>query len=165
MLIYNPKQDNFLLLNINHDLCEWVTHDQLDNWLMYYEKPSTPSFYELVEMFPTAIPTIKRNLKKENTKEAMMKLRYLNPIASRGTGLTAQDIAQAKSTPIKNFLKVNRQHKAVCLFHNDKNASMHIYGTNYYCFSCQAKGSVVDIIMKLHNKPFKDAVLFLIGKE
>ena len=78
--------------------------------------------------------------------------------------LSHQDIEIAKSIPIKNFIKVNRQRKANCLFHDDKNASMHDYGTSFYCFSCQASGSTVDIIMKLHNKTFKDAVLFLVGK-
>lgn len=153
------------MLNIEHNLCEWVTHAELDYYDSLRGSKEVPSFYELVRDYPEAIPVIKMHLMKERSEDAQRKLRYLNPKAASGSGLTSNDIVQAKSMPIKNFIKVNRQNKAICLFHNDKNASMHVYGTNYYCFSCQAKGSVVDIVMKLHNKPFKDAVLFLIGKQ
>ena len=81
------------------------------------------------------------------------------------TGLVSpSDIARAKLVPISTFLKVPGSKKVACLFHADKNPSMHIYGTTYYCFVCSAKGSVVDIVMKLYNRSFTSAVKYLIGR-
>jgi len=79
--------------------------------------------------------------------------------------VTANDIAMAKLQPIKNYLPskvVN--NKTLCLFHADKNASMHIYGTTYHCFTCGAHGDTIAIIQKLRNCSFTSAVKFLIGK-
>lgn len=78
--------------------------------------------------------------------------------------LTHAEIARAKLVPISTFLKVSTSKKVNCLFHNDKNASMHIYVNNYYCFSCQASGDVISVVQKLRNCSFSQAVKFLIGK-
>lgn len=78
--------------------------------------------------------------------------------------LTHAEIARAKLVPIGTFLKVPTHKKVNCLFHTDSVASMHIYGTTYYCFSCGARGTVCDIVMKLRNCSFSQAVKFLIGK-
>jgi hypothetical protein len=78
--------------------------------------------------------------------------------------ISEEDIVIARSIPIENFVKVNRVRKALCLFHADKNASMHIYEHSYYCFSCHASGTAIDIIMKLQNTDFKGAVLYLLNR-
>jgi len=78
--------------------------------------------------------------------------------------LTSNEIAQAKLVPISTFLKVPAHKKVLCLFHSDKQPSMHVYGTTYHCFTCSAHGTVVDIIMKTRNCSFASAVRFLIGK-
>jgi hypothetical protein len=79
------------------------------------------------------------------------------------SGVTTEQIYTAKQVPIRNFIKTDRNNKAVCIFHNDKHPSMHIYkDNNYYCFVCNASGDVVDVVMKLRNISFIDAVKSLI---
>lgn len=79
------------------------------------------------------------------------------------SGVSDDQIRQAKQIPIRNFIKVNHSNKAVCLFHNDRHPSMHIYKDNhYYCFVCNASGDVVDLVMKLRNVSFIDAVKSLL---
>lgn len=79
--------------------------------------------------------------------------------------VTPNDVAMAKLQPIKNYLPNKIVHnKTLCLFHADSQPSMQIYGTTYYCYSCNAHGTVVDIIMKLRNCSFTSAVKFLINK-
>lgn len=71
-------------------------------------------------------------------------------------------IARAKQVPIGSLIKVRGDGKAKCLFHNDKNPSMHVYPDNHiYCFSCGKRGDVIDIAMELQQLNFKDAVKWL----
>lgn len=55
---------------------------------------------------------------------------------------------------------VNRSNKAVCPFHNDKNASMHVYpgSRGFYCFSCGAHGDVIDFVSQLFGLDFQNAL-------
>lgn len=57
-------------------------------------------------------------------------------------------------------IHVNRQNKAICPFHNDAHASMHVYQGDggYHCFSCGAGGSVIDFVMNMFGLTFTDAV-------
>lgn len=95
-----------------------------------------------------------------------MRIRMYTPLKEGevSTLLSAGDIAMAKLIPISTFIKVPVHNKAVCLFHIDKQPSMHVYGTTYHCFTCSAHGSVIDIVMKIKNCSFTQAVRFLIGK-
>lgn len=103
--------------------------------------------------------------KLRRLKEVKMQLSFLTPRPdSSSSRISTHDIMRAKQRPIKDFIKVNSGGKAVCLFHTDKNASMHVYPSNYYCFSCSSSGTVVDIIMKLRNCTFREAVLYLTNK-
>ena len=79
--------------------------------------------------------------------------------------VTPNDIAMAKQQSIRNFLPWNTTHnKTLCIFHDDKNASMHLYGSTYHCYACGAHGTTIDIIMKLRNCSFTAAVKFLLNK-
>lgn len=164
---------------------------------IFPNKKVKPTTMELARDFPTAIPLIVRNLKKEisqlkkhmnnmlahravnyNTgfldaleEENEKELNHLKlnlamltaPKKENNYFISSEDIARAKLVPISTFLKVTSNKKVNCLFHNDREASMHIYPNSYYCFSCSAHGSVIDIVMKLHNCSFTQAVRFLIG--
>ena len=46
-------------------------------------------------------------------------------------------------------LIVNRSGFASCPLHLDKTPSMRVNGNSYYCFSCHAKGSVIDLTCML----------------
>ena len=56
--------------------------------------------------------------------------------------------------------RVNTRSKSLCPFHNDRNASMHVYPRDrgFYCFSCGAHGSVIDFVMMLFGLTFPAAV-------
>ena len=149
-------------------VAEVISHETLDYLESLYTKPESYTFYDLVEMFPTAIPTIKNNLIKEikagrDVHSNKMKLNFFNPY-KKNFGITGAEIFQAKSIAISNFIKIPTSRKIPCLFHADKNPSMHIYKTTYHCFTCQAHGTTIDIVMKLQGKTFKEAVNLLCGK-
>ena len=52
-------------------------------------------------------------------------------------------------------------HKALCIFHADKDPSMHIYTDHYHCFQCQATGDVFDFAMKVHGWTRQEALMEL----
>lgn len=93
-----------------------------------------------------------------------IKKRLLGPRKEGDGLLTTMDIYLAKQVPISTFLKVPSHKKVQCLFHSDTKPSMHIYGTNYHCYTCNAHGSIIDVVMKLRNCSFTSAVRYLIGK-
>jgi len=106
-------------------------------------------------------------LEEEHTEELnklKLQLKLLEPRDETSCFITPQDIALAKLVPISNFIKVPASKKSICLFHADSQPSMHIYGTTYHCFTCSAHGSTIDIVMKLRNLSFTNAVKFLINK-
>ena len=73
------------------------------------------------------------------------------------------EIDRAKSTPIDSIIKVGRNKKTLCLFHQDSNPSMHIFPNNrFYCFSCGKYGDVIDIVMERDGINFTEAVKKLI---
>lgn len=102
--------------------------------------------------------------KLEKDKKYVLSL--LNPTKKNQSIITPEIIYRVKQIPITDFIQVNRLNKTICLFHNDKNPSMHIYkeSNSYHCFSCQSHGSVIDIIMKLQNIDFIGAVNYLYEK-
>jgi hypothetical protein len=71
-------------------------------------------------------------------------------------------IEVAKSYPIDRLLQF-RHGKGVCLWHTDKNPSMHYYKKNnkVYCFACNQGGDAIDVAMKMRNCDFNGAVAFL----
>jgi len=169
MLLYDHKKDHCILLNADHGICEVVSHGTLDLWSSWREEQKEPTFYELVEMYPEAIPLIKQNLIRNiklgiDVAQSRVRLNFFNPYKIN-YGINEQDIQQARSVPLTDILgRVPHSRKILCLFHNDKTASMHVYKNSYYCFSCGAHGSTIDVVMKLHGKTFKEAVNFLINK-
>lgn len=105
---------------------------------------------------------------EENTEARIsyfkMQLRLLKPRKEGDGIISPQDIVLAKQQPISMFLKIPTSKKVHCLFHSDKEASLHIYPNGYHCFSCQSHGTVIDVVMKLRGVSFTSAVKFLIGK-
>jgi len=63
-------------------------------------------------------------------------------------------------------IKLNRNKKAICPFHNEKTASLSIKGKIYNCFGCDTKGDAIDFVMRIENCDFKEALKILnIGDE
>ena len=48
-------------------------------------------------------------------------------------------------------IKVSRTGMACCPFHDDKNPSMKLNDTYYYCFGCGANGDAIDLTAKLFD--------------
>jgi hypothetical protein len=92
----------------------------------------------------------------------LTRLLYLyEPPKKSETGVTDMDIANAKEYPINHLLEV-KHHKTKCLWHDDRNPSMHVYKDHVYCFVCNKHADAIDIYMKIHNSDFITAVKALI---
>lgn len=82
--------------------------------------------------------------------------------------ITDEDIARAKEYPIEElFTQLTAQEvrrgMTTCIFHPDKTASMSLKKHNrFHCFGCDAKGSTIDLYMKLNNVDFLTAVRAII---
>lgn len=74
--------------------------------------------------------------------------------------ITDAMVATAKAVPIDTLVKVNRAHKALCVWHEDKNPSMHYYkrGNRAKCFACGARGDAIDVYCAVYGVTFKEAV-------
>lgn len=84
------------------------------------------------------------------------------------SGTSPEDIDSARQVPIINFVKHKRAgstYLTECLFHNDSHPSMTIFKDNKFkCFACGAHGDSIDLIMKLCNLNFIEAIKFLLNK-
>ena len=69
-------------------------------------------------------------------------------------------IAQARQTPIEKFIE-HKKYFALCPFHQDHSPSMYIRNNFYFCFSCNAKGDVIDFVMKIKSLTFPQTIKFL----
>ena len=69
------------------------------------------------------------------------------------TAVTMRDVAA------RYGLKVNRNNKACCPFHDDHAASMHIYDGRHgwFCFTCGIGGDVIEFVQRLFDLSFKEA--------
>lgn len=85
--------------------------------------------------------------------------RRLTPTKTNHNSLTAEDIAKAKAYPIEQLVEIRRKTTR-CLWHDDNNPSMHYYEkTNtLYCFVCQKSADTIEVVCKLDDCSFVDAV-------
>ncbi len=83
-------------------------------------------------------------------------------------GIEKLDVESAKQVPIALLLdtKVQRSGKyqvALCPLHNEKTPSFTIYPDNHYwCFGCQQGGDSIELIRRLYDFNFVEAVGFLL---
>lgn len=100
----------------------------------------------------------KKKTQEEKQKAIREMQKYRQEAKSR---IDAKKIANAKDVPIKNFIKIRGDGNAECLFHSERPGhrfKMHIYGNKFKCFSCGEHGTVIDIVMRLYNLSFVEAV-------
>lgn len=70
------------------------------------------------------------------------------------------DVTRAKAFPIDQMIQF-KEGFAKCLVDTDEKTGSMKYnkGTNtVYCFGCSQKWDAIDVYMKLHNVPFKEAI-------
>jgi hypothetical protein len=72
-------------------------------------------------------------------------------------------LSKAKSFPIDNLVEVKHGSKALCVWHDETNPSMHYYRKNntVWCFSCGRGGDAVDVVMAQRNCTMVEAMDFL----
>jgi len=74
-------------------------------------------------------------------------------------GVTPEEIQRAKEIPIEHFCEFGRNKKGLCVFHNEKTPSMHLFSNNHaYCFSCSKGGDSISIYRAIYECGFIDAV-------
>ena len=121
----------------------------VDKNLTYLEKKLEIELYgkyrKKLKMFKNEIKRLKGNVSKK--------------------GLTELQIQNARNYPISNLVEFNRANKSKCVFHEDKNPSMHYYkdSNSVYCFSCHKSGDAIEVTRALCNLNFKEAVSRLSG--
>lgn len=93
---------------------------------------------------------------KEHTKPIPEKKEH------RDRSKIKDEILRAKLYPIDTLVEFN-DHKARCLWHSEKTASMHFYSdTNkVHCFGCGKSADSIDVYMQMFNCSFKEAVIKL----
>jgi len=85
-----------------------------------------------------------------------------------GQSITDADIDRAREYPIqelwRELIGTPIRHGMVsCPFHDDNTPSMSLRKHNRYkCFSCDAKGDVIDLYMKVQGCGFLDAIRGLV---
>lgn len=69
-------------------------------------------------------------------------------------------ISKAKTYPISNILRFNKDYKTCCIWHNESGPSLHYYReTNtVYCFGCGKHGDVIDVYRTINECSFKEAI-------
>jgi len=74
------------------------------------------------------------------------------------------DILRAKQVPISSWIEFNRAGFASCFLHKDATPSLKYYEkeNKVHCFSCGFRGDVIDVVMKIRECSFIDAVKILL---
>lgn len=128
------------------------------------QEQSNKDFEEVRKKWTSKIKTIMFNLSHLDELQGKIQPKKMG-------GATEEEIARAKEISILNFYDGKLQKhgdKAVgiCPFHNERTGSFHVYlsQNTWWCYGCQAGGSVVDFIMRMHNIDFLQAVKQLIKK-
>lgn len=55
-------------------------------------------------------------------------------------------------------INIDRHHKALCIYHQDKKPSMSFKNNRFKCFACGASGSSIDLVSKLFDLEPLEAV-------
>lgn len=100
------------------------------------------------------------------------KIKAATYVIKNPTQQSSIDIEQLKtSISIKDVFLTDWQYengdraKCKCPLHNERTASFVLYKktNSFYCFGCKQGGSVIDLVMKLHNYDVKEAIKYLIN--
>ena len=78
-----------------------------------------------------------------------------------------EDLSPFREIPIESFTRQRVKNQGgrsttCCVFHEDKNPSCSLYGTQgYYCWSCGAHGNAIDWCMRENSYTFAQAIDYL----
>lgn len=100
-------------------------------------------------------------------KEVESLERILNFIKMKKKGKTfgnSGNLMLAKSKPINDYIQFNRSGFSQCLWHSERTGSLKYDKklNRVYCFGACGKGyDVIDVVQKLFNYSFQEAIAFL----
>ena len=130
-----------------------ILNDQLEWWLDL--KHNAPN--EITKVY-CDLHLEDYQVKKENL---LKKLRYV------GIKFGNDDLVRARQAPISDFLKFNSAGFANCPFHGpERTNSFHkLPGKERgYCFSCQKRADLIDVIMEIHQCKLPEALKIILKK-
>lgn len=171
--IYKPTQKLLKeLLSAEYDKLDRIKQTEknlinsIDKRKMPYKEKETLNWL-FISLY-VKIPREGVMKKVEHYKKLISVQKYLNTKKKIGSNReeVSLNIEHAKSVPISNYIEFNRQHRTLCLWHDDKNPSMYydVKRNRVHCFSCTKGGDVIDVVQKLLNKEFIEAVKIILGK-
>ena len=75
------------------------------------------------------------------------------------------DIVELASKYLPKLRRSVKTYCTNCVFHEEKTPSLFLYPetSSYHCFGCQSHGDAIDLLVKLENIDFKEAVRRLGG--
>ncbi len=198
------------------DICNAQFNDPLEkDW-----RDSLPhyTFFELMEIFPSAIPAARRGIRArlkalkvntalystfeeyvyekiinkahfslQNALSAVMTdnmpkiytdldaeiarlnfhLKHLDAMENpekapvKKGGVDDVEIERARLVPMKALVKVTPMKKMICLWHNDRHPSAHVYPDHGYCFVCSKRFDTIDVARHINGLTFVEAVKWL----
>lgn len=146
--IITYRDEQMALLELEKDI---IKRTNTQSWIMGVVEDEIDELREEIE-------------KLEKDRKYLVSL--IKPNDNYKNIINADIISKAKQVPISDYIDIGKNGKAKCLFHDDRNPSMHIYkDTNtFFCFTCSAAGTVIDIVMKLWGLDFVGAVRRLYEK-
>lgn len=119
---------------------------------------------------PGEFMQLEQNIKdelQEKTGGIENRINFLKEIIDYKKMLSKCDIIvnveEAKKVPVTDLLDFNTRGKAICIWHNDTNPSLHLYKeqNRVWCFSCNQGGDSIEIVKQKYNLDFISAVKFL----
>jgi hypothetical protein len=119
--------------------------------LKYSQSQKKHEFYLTRRMYADCI----KGYQKDVTK---LERRLRQLVKKERGGITDDDIKRAKEYPLDNLLEINRQGKALCLWHEDTKPSLDCRNGFVHCHVCQVSGDSIDVYMKINGVSFPEAV-------
>lgn len=100
------------------------------------------------------------DIKKQEHREH---INHYEKIASKfGQEIKKKDfeIQNYKHIPISDFVEFNGYGFANCIWHDEKTPSMKYYDktNSVYCFSCNKRGDVMDVVQQINNTNLPGAI-------
>lgn len=131
-------------------------------------------FSEIIQEARTNAPfaSLEQKLASKSIDEAIKELKRLewectklNPEwVNNSGGVNQETIARAKEYSIAQLLPHPVTHNMTkCPFHPDKKPSASVKNNFFYCYGCGATHDTISLVMELHGKTFREAVLDLSG--
>lgn len=142
------------------------------NYLWYLAMSACAAVDDVLERYldidvinPIMLPLIREELQaaEQRLSKALFAARATRtrPGPARHTGgVTREEIAKAKTGPWSDVLDLNARGKALCPFHEERQASFSIHpATGFgHCFACGWHGDIIKYIMDREGIGFVDAV-------